>query len=73
MKEKLKFQLIVSAALVIVGCILLMAGFCVPPVGVIDNSVLIAFGEILTFVGAIFGVDYKYKIQKMNRENEKDK
>jgi len=71
MKEKLKFQLIVSAALVIVGCILLMAGFCVPPVGVIDNSVLIAFGEILTFVGAIFGVDYKYKIQKMNRENEK--
>ena len=29
--------------------------------GVIDNSVLIAFGEILTFVGSLFGIDYHYK------------
>lgn len=73
MKDKLRFQLIVSALLIIVGCGLLVAGFCVPPVGIIDNSVLIAFGEILTFVGAVFGIDYsyKYKIQKAN-DNEKD-
>lgn len=74
MKDKLRFQLIVSALLIIVGCGLLTAGFCVPPVGIIDNSVLIAFGEILTFVGAIFGIDYSYKIKiQKDKDNEKDK
>lgn len=70
MKNKLKFQLIISAILVIVGCGLLIAGFCVPPVGIIDHSVLIAFGEILTFVGTVFGIDYNYKTKFKN--NEKD-
>ena len=72
MKDKYRFQLIVSAILVIVGCGLLIAGFCVPPVGIIDNSVLIAFGEILTFLGAIFGIDYSYKYKVFNR-NKTDK
>lgn len=40
------------------------AGFCVPPTGVIDNSVLVAFGEILTFVGSLFGIDYHYKYKE---------
>lgn len=71
MKDKLRFQLIVSALLIIVGCGLLIAGFCVPPVGIIDNSVLIAFGEILTFVGAIFGIDYSYKIKITKNDKEK--
>jgi hypothetical protein len=43
------------------GCILLILGFTVPPLGVIDNSVLVAFGETCTFSGALFGVDYNYK------------
>ena len=74
MKDKLRFQLIVSALLIIVGCGLLIAGFCVSPVGIIDSSVLIAFGEILTFVGAIFGIDYSYKIKIQNdNANEKNK
>lgn len=74
MKDKLRFQLIVSALLIVVGCGLLIAGFCVPPIGVIDNSILIAFGEILTFVGTIFGIDYsyKYKIFRQTDQNEKD-
>lgn len=67
---KLKFQLITSAVLIIVGCGLLIAGFCVPPVGVIDSSVLIAFGEILTFVGAIFGIDYSYKIKTIKGKED---
>lgn len=71
MKDKLRFQLLVSALLIIVGCGLLIAGFCVPPVGIIDNSVLIAFGEILTFVGAIFGIDYSYKIKITRNDKEK--
>lgn len=70
MKNKLKFQLIISALLIIVGCSLLIAGFCVQPTGVIDGSVLIAFGEILTFVGAIFGIDYSYKVKIQNNKND---
>lgn len=72
MRDKLKFQLIISAVLIVVGCGLLIAGFCVPPVGIIDNSVLIAFGEILTFVGAIFGIDYSYKLKIKREKNGKD-
>lgn len=73
MKDKLRFQLIVSALLIVVGCGLLIAGFCVPPVGIIDNSILIAFGEILTFVGAIFGIDYSYKLKINNNNNDDNK
>lgn len=71
-RMKLKFQLIVSAFLIVIGSGLLIAGFCVPPVGVIDNSVLVAFGEILTFVGAIFGIDYTYKYKVFLRKEDKD-
>ena len=31
---------------------------------VIDSSVLIAFGEILTFVGSLVGIDYHYKYRQ---------
>ena len=50
----------------IVGAGLLIAGFIVPPIGIIDHSVLIAAGEVLTFVGSILGIDYnyKYKVRK---------
>lgn len=72
-RMKLKFQLVVSVFLVLIGSGLLIAGFCVPPVGVIDNSVLVAFGEILTFVGAIFGIDYTYKYKVFLRREDKDK
>lgn len=60
-KRKLTIQLLCAVSMIIIGCTLLIAGFIVPPLGVIDGSVLIAFGEILTFVGALFGIDYHYK------------
>ena len=60
-KRKLTIQLLCAVSMIIIGCTLLIAGFVVPPLGVIDGSVLIAFGEILTFVGALFGIDYHYK------------
>lgn len=69
---KLKFQLITSVILIVVGCGLLIAGFCVPPVGIIDSSVLIAFGEILTFVGAIFGIDYSYRVRVIREKESTD-
>lgn len=59
-----KIQLICAVVLIALGACLLVAGFCVPPTGVIDNSVLVAFGEILTFVGSLFGIDYHYKYKK---------
>ena len=60
-KHKLTLQLICAVAMVVIGSSLLIAGFVVPPLGVIDSSVLFAFGVILTFVGALFGIDYHYK------------
>ena len=64
--KKEKTQLIVACLLVVLGAGLLIAGFIVPPVGIIDNSVLVAFGEIATFAGSLFGIDYhyRYKITK---------
>lgn len=51
--------------LVVSGIVLLFSGFWVVPAGEIHNSVLVAFGEISTFAGALFGVDYSYKIKQI--------
>ena len=56
-----KFQIFGATILIALGCSLLIAGFSAPPQGEIHSSVLVAFGEILTFVGAIFGIDYHYR------------
>ena len=58
-----KLQLLTSVALVTFGVLLLIAAFLVPPTGVIDPTVLTAFGEILTFAGAVIGIDYKHRIK----------
>lgn len=60
--NKTHTQLIIAFITVLVGLFLLIAGLYIPPVGIIHNSVLIAFGEIATFVGALLGIDYKYRI-----------
>ena len=60
-KHKPTIQLLAAVLLIIVGCGLLIAGFIVPPPGEIHNSVLIAFGEILLFAGAVFGMKYHYQ------------
>ena len=52
-----------AVALVAFGVMLIGAAFFVPPMGVIDPTVLTAFGEILTFAGAVIGVDYKSKVK----------
>ena len=67
-KHKPTLQLLSAILLILVGCGLLIAGFILPPPGEIHNSVLVAFGEILTFAGALFGIDYHYKY----KNNEKD-
>ena len=59
-----KLQLILSVALCIFGCIMLAGGFLAPPLAEIHHSVLIAFGEILTFSGSLIGIDYKYRYKE---------
>ncbi|MBR5573684.1 MAG: hypothetical protein IKW35_04235 [Paludibacteraceae bacterium] len=59
-----KVQLILSVGLCVFGGVLLIAGFCCPPVGEIHHSVLIAFGEILTFSGSLIGIDYHYRYRE---------
>ena len=56
----MKVQLITAVTLCLAGLTLLFMGFWMPE-GEIHNSVLIAFGEVSTFAGALFGVDYKYR------------
>ena len=58
------FQLITAMALCIFGCAMLVAGFVAPPLAEIHHSVLIAFGEILTFSGSLIGIDYKYRYKE---------
>jgi len=67
--NKLSIQLGLSIVLVFFGIGLLIASFIVPPTGVIDSSVLVAYGETLTFVGALIGVDYSYKY-KIGKDKE---
>lgn len=69
---KLNLQLITAVLLVLVGCGLLIAGFIVAPLGIIDGSVLTAFGESCTFSGALFGIDYTYRYKIKNIRNDSD-
>ena len=56
-----KIQLLLSVSLCVFGGLLLIAGFVAPPLGEIHPSVLIAFGEVLTFSGSLIGIDYHYR------------
>lgn len=54
-------QLLIAVLLSLAGVVLLFMGFWCSPTGEIHNSVLVGFGEVSTFSGALFGVDYSYK------------
>jgi hypothetical protein len=43
------------------GMALLGAAFFTSPPGEIHSSVLVAYGEVMTFAGALFGIDYHYR------------
>ena len=57
-------QLITAAILSMGGLILLFCGVFIDPEGQIHESLLVAFGEVATFAGALMGVDYVYRIKK---------
>lgn len=64
MEKKLSAQLWLGVAIALAGLGLLFWGLVVPPAGVIDSSVLVAFGEVATFAGSLIGVDYHYKFRE---------
>lgn len=77
-KYRNKVELIklwLAVGLCIFGCCLLVAGFIVNPLGIIHQSVLIGFGEIITFAGAILGINYAYqsRVKYLEMEIEKKK
>ena len=74
---KLTLQFIFAWLLMVIGVVLLFFGFFVDPIGEIHPSVLTAFGEISTLVGAILGIDYRYKfkteeLDRMSRKKENE-
>lgn len=56
-----RVQLYAALAVTALGCGLLVAGFVLSPAGEIHQSVLIGFGECLTFAGSLLGIDYRYR------------
>ncbi|MDH6314285.1 hypothetical protein M2137_003088 [Parabacteroides sp. PFB2-10] len=69
-KKGFNIQLMTAVLLTMSGIALLFFGFWTDPEGEIDHSVLVAFGETMTFAGALFGVDYSYRV-KCRMKNEK--
>ena len=57
---KFNLQIITAAVLAIGGMILLFCGAYIDPQGEISDSLLIGFGEVATFSGALFGIDAAY-------------
>ena len=60
MKERI-LQLATAAILSVGGLALLYVGALIAPQGEIHESILVGFGEVATFAGAIFGIDYTYR------------
>ena len=51
-------------------CRIVVYGVLVQSGREIHNSVLVGFGEVSTFSGALFGVDYSYKYKIRRDEKE---
>lgn len=69
-RNEIKFWVIFGLAILFGAC-----GMFCPPIGVIDNSVLIYTGELLTFAAAVMGIDLRIdqKIRnRMKNNNEEE-
>ena len=61
---RLDIQLITAAVLSVGGLVLLFCGVFIAPQGEVHESILVGFGEVATFAGALFGIDYTYKLKQ---------
>lgn len=64
MRKRITLQLWMASILTIAGIVLIWTAFLIVPRGEIHNSVLLAFGEMSTFAGALFGIDYKHRLDR---------
>ena len=61
---KADIQLSTAAVLSVGGLVLLFCGVFIAPQGEVHESILVGFGEVATFAGALFGIDYTYKLKQ---------
>lgn len=47
-----------ALAMLMFGCALTVAGFVVPPLGVISDSVLLVLAQCFIYAGSALGIDY---------------
>lgn len=66
-------QLLTAAVLALGGLVLLFVGASIAPEGEIHQSLLIGFGEVATFSGALFGIDAAYTMKLWDIINSTDK
>ena len=73
-KEKMTIEFVFGFICALIGIGLLWTSLFIPPLGIIDASVLAAVGEVLTFSGALVGIDYSYRFKhfKIENDNKKD-
>ena len=72
-KEKMTIEFVFGLICALLGIGLLWTSLFIPPLGIIDASVLAAVGEVLTFSGALVGIDYSYRFKHFKIENGKQK
>lgn len=53
-------QFIASLVVLVMGIVMVFVAMFIPPLGVIDPSVIGVFGMFLAFVGSVWQIDIKY-------------
>ena len=68
-------KLILAIFLAIFGCVLLVVGLVCPPLGIIDNTVIVASGEVFVFSASVLGIhlNYDLKYKKLLNKRLEDK
>lgn len=76
MKLTIKEIVTLSSAVfaILVGFGLTVAGFIVPPLGIISDSVLWVLGQSLVYAGSIFGISthYSSEVKKFKDEIKRE-
>lgn len=74
-EDRTKYQVYSALAMLLAGVALSVAGFLVPPVGEISDSVLWFFAQCLIYAGSIFGVSIyvQSKFSELKEEMSKRK
>ena len=66
-ETKEKIQYIFAGMAFVFGLTLIgTAAWCIEPLGVVDATLITIFGLILSFVGAVFGLNLHYSNELMN-------